>query len=49
MLAQQSEEEERFMSHVPYCSAFGSIMCVMVHVCSNISHAISVVSPRKVH
>lgn len=48
-LAPQSEEEEHSMSHVPYSNAVGSIMCAMVCTRSDISHAISVVSPVKVH
>jgi len=43
-LAPQSEEEEQFMSHVPYSSAIGSIMYNMVCTRPDISHAVSVVS-----
>ena len=49
VLAQQSEEQERFMSHIPYSSVFGSITCVMVCFCPNVSHAVSVVSLGTVH
>ena len=49
MLAQQSEEKECFMSHLPYSSAFGSIIYVMVRIRPDVSHAVSVVSPGKVH
>jgi len=53
-LAPQSEEEEQFMSHVPYSSAVGSIMYAMVCTRPDISQAVSVVSrymvnPGKVH
>jgi hypothetical protein len=49
MLVKQIEEEERFMSHVPYSNVFGSIMCVMVRIHRNVSHAFSVVSTDKVY
>jgi hypothetical protein len=32
------------MSHVPYSSAFGSMMCAMVCIHPDVSHAISVSS-----
>jgi hypothetical protein len=53
-LALQSEEEEQFMSRVPYSSAVGSIMYAMVCTRPDISQAVSVVSrfmanPGKVH
>ena len=48
VLAQQSEEEH-FMSHVPYYSAFRSIMYIMMCICPDISHSISIVSLGKVH
>jgi hypothetical protein len=53
-LAPQSEEEEQFMSRVPYSSAVGSIMYAMVCTRPDISQAVSVVSrymanPGKVH
>jgi hypothetical protein len=53
-LALQSEEEEQFMSCVPYSSAVGSIMYAMVCTRPDISQAVSVVSrfmanPGKVH
>jgi hypothetical protein len=53
-LAPQSEEEEQFMSHVPYSSAVGSIMYAMVCTRPDISQAVNVVSrymanPGKVH
>jgi hypothetical protein len=44
VLALQSEEEERFMSCVPYSSAVGSIMYAMVCTRLDISQAVSVVS-----
>jgi hypothetical protein len=37
------------MSHVPYSSAFGSIMCVLVCIRPDASHAVSVVCLGKVH
>ena len=42
------------MSHVPYASAVGSIMYVMVYIRPDISHAVRVMSsymdrPRKIH
>ena len=42
------------MSHVPYASAVGSIMYVMVYTRPDISHAVRVMSsymdrPRKIH
>jgi hypothetical protein len=37
------------MSHLPYSSVFVSIMYVMVHICSDVSHVVSVVGPGKVH
>jgi hypothetical protein len=49
MLVKQIEEEEHFMLHVPYSNVFGSIMCVMVRIRPNISHAFSVVSTNKVY
>jgi hypothetical protein len=49
VLAQQSEDNECFMSHLPYSSAFESIMYVMVCICPYVSHAVSVVGPDKVH
>jgi hypothetical protein len=49
VLAQQSEEKERFMSHLPYSSAFESIMYVMVCILPYVSHAVNVVGPGKVH
>ena len=43
-LSPQSEEEERYMSQVPYASAVGSLMYAMVCTHPDISHAVSVVS-----
>ena len=43
-LSPQIEEEGEHMSHVPYASAIGSIMYVMVCTRPNISYAVSVVS-----
>ena len=43
-LSPQSDEEEMYMSHVPYASAVGSIMYAMVCTRPDISHAVSVVS-----
>ncbi|XP_059436551.1 probable LRR receptor-like serine/threonine-protein kinase At3g47570 [Corylus avellana] len=44
-----SSREERFMSHVPYSSASGSIIYVMVRICPNVSYAVSVVIPGNVY
>jgi hypothetical protein len=49
VLTQQSENEECFMSHVPYSNAFGSIMCVMVCIRPDVSHVVNVVSLGKVY
>jgi hypothetical protein len=49
VLAQQSEENECFMSHLPYSNVFRSIMYVMVRIRQDVSHAINVVGPGKVH
>ena len=43
-LSPQTDEEEKYMSHVPYVSAVGSIMYAMVCTRPDISHAVSVVS-----
>ena len=43
-LSPQTDEEEKYKSHVPYVSAVRSIMYVMVCTRSDISHAVSVVS-----
>ncbi|ONK68535.1 uncharacterized protein A4U43_C05F12950 [Asparagus officinalis] len=53
-LSPQTEEEEQYMSCVPYASVVGSIMYAMVCTRPNISHTVSVVSrymdkPGKVH
>ena len=40
----QTDEEEKYMSHVPYTNAVGSIMYAMVCTRPDISHAVSVVS-----
>jgi len=53
-LLPQTQEEERYMSHVSYLSAVGPIMYAIVCTCPDISHAISVVNryvhnPGKVH
>jgi hypothetical protein len=37
------------MLHLPYSSAFVRIVYVMVHIRSDVSHAVSVVGPGKVH
>jgi len=37
-------DEEKYMSHVPFASAVGSIMYAMVCTRPDISHAVSVVS-----
>jgi len=49
LLAQQSKEKKCFLSHVPYSSAFGSIMRVLVCIRLDASHPVSVVCPEKVH
>ena len=43
-LSPQADEEMKYMPHVPYSSAVGSIMYVMVYTHLNISQAVSVVS-----
>ena len=43
-LSPQTDEEEKYMSHVPYVSAVGSIMSAMVCTRLDISHAVSVLS-----
>jgi hypothetical protein len=43
VLASRSDEEERFMSCVPYSSAIGSIMYALVCTHPDISQAMSVV------
>jgi hypothetical protein len=53
-LSPQSEDEEKYMSQVPYSSAVGSLMYAMVCTRPDISHAVSVVSrymgrPGKAH
>lgn len=40
----KTPEDEEFMKGIPYCSAVGSIMYAMVCTCSNIAHAVGVVS-----
>ncbi|XP_047326500.1 secreted RxLR effector protein 161-like [Impatiens glandulifera] len=52
--APQSEAEKLYMSHVPYASAMGSLMYVMVCTRPDISYSVSVVSnfmsrPSKEH
>jgi hypothetical protein len=49
VLAQQSEEKEHFMSHLPYSSAFESIMYVMVCIRPDLSHAVNIVGLGKVY
>ena len=44
MFAPQSEEEKEYMSRVPYASAVGSLMYVMVCTRPDLAHAVSVVS-----
>ncbi|GKV31446.1 hypothetical protein SLEP1_g40131 [Rubroshorea leprosula] len=43
-LSPETEEEKKFMAHVPYASAIGSLMYAMVCTRPDISHAVSVVS-----
>ena len=43
-LSPQTDEDKKYMSHVPYASAVGSIMYAMVCTRPDISHAVSVVS-----
>ena len=43
-LSPQSEDEEKYMSQVPYSSAVGSLMYAMVCTRPDISHAVGVVS-----
>ena len=43
-LSPQTDEEEKYISHVPYASTVGSIMYAMVCTRSDISRAVSVVS-----
>jgi len=50
----KTREEEEDMSHVPYASAVGSLMYVMVCISPDITHAMGVLSkfmskPRKEH
>jgi len=50
----QYEEDIEKMSHVPYCSAVGSLMYAMVCIRLDLSHAVSVLScymhnPEKYH
>jgi len=43
-LSPQTDEEEKYTSHVPYASAVGSIMYAMMCTRPDISHTVSVVS-----
>ena len=43
-LSPQTDEEEKYISHVPYATAVGSIMYAMVCTRPDISHAVSVIS-----
>ncbi|GKV37057.1 hypothetical protein SLEP1_g45126 [Rubroshorea leprosula] len=43
-LSPETEEEKKFMAHVPYASPVGSLMYAMVCTRLDISHAVSVVS-----
>jgi hypothetical protein len=40
----KTHEEEEDISHVPYASAFGSLMYAMVYTKSDIAHAVGVLS-----